>query len=1318
MKTNERKKILLMGILIAILASGCGAGGKDTPFVFPPFGPTSEESPPPPSACTTNSDCEADEECRDGRCVTRGTRPCDSNEDCAENEVCQDGSCAPQTTGSCETDDGCETGEICKDNACVAGCRADTDCESGEFCDTASNICKVVLPAESCEVEFDSYLELRADAPSATSDIPPLCSDPAYLNPPHTDLICCTAANFDNPGTTPFGNPLECDVTDHLTITRYHAAGPMRLRFDLSGGGCRVLLAATDFPEYRLENSGLDASLIIDAGATSTDPRLREATAVSNCRETENGIEIDGLPLQFMVRLYENFTRCQLGFSSCEGTSSFSRWFFDLSSATSPPPPDTIQILPGLSNPPFLLTTGSDSESPAEGVSNVQPISTIGIPMRLDPATGQTVLQISAAWRMPNDSTADPDAGTGQLTGPLANAVMTAEIGGTVRNPNKADGTILSLADLAANCGTGGGGGGTALSLEASITVPDEELSQTLEVEGDADTGFTISACLPGLRVDETCSFLPSPALPFAKEVGDPFFPETFRRFEKDAVISLTIGNGSTATLDFDIPTEAGPFRVLNADLLNTVSIAPVADSQINLEMRFEPERAECREEAGEIRCDDFELVISQNPRIALRLSGKARIAAPLLRLDEISPVSPHTATTLLAPRVDSPPLLEFPERIVGVQAHSKLLRLSNEGVREALVDTLNAQDLEQNFRIGSVYQGECFSGCPHPRVWRGGQDQWAVPPDGEDDLFFFITYGPFARRPVTSCGGIANLRCDSSSLIVAAEGAAPVIVPMAGTAKREQRAIASLYIQDESRFTASGSVCGEGCVTVGSEHLYRAENLLFSFRQDGSARALYLRNDAEPGREDLRVPSQPELLVDGPNTGKFEIDWEDGEEGEENVTYPLLIGTGDEKKIAMIRFDVPEGDVDYRIFDATFLLRVSSGDGTGDRPLIGGGEPTAGSGPEVRFALKGANGAPEGLTDLIIHRLFSGMDFVLAGTVQRSRIASSTTRGILERYQSQQGLSSVDFGRYQESYRLADRLDLNPVTGQATLLPIFTLVDANFASPQSTGELGGIRLFFGPGSAPNATDYEYRIQCERDGGDCSYVYLYLASWEIVDQVPAGEGCVSGRPAISSAPVSDPNTRSLTNVLDPQPQNAGQVTCMRNFLEETAEARAVGTFDPVTGEISIPNLAVRLFAPSTDIVGDADSVLHLSLTTECITGEFVPDSSVGASRLVPPNTLNDTAFDSFLMVPPGATWTNPLQPYAGGGCADRELHGRRMQLTGSDGAILNGDTSGGYDGATVESLNLDLAGVGRMASSAAQGRGKMMYIIIKAEIVP
>jgi len=71
---------------------------------------------PPPSGCTSDTDCASGETCTDNACVPAASG-CTTDADCASGETCTGGACVPAASG-CTTDADCAAGETCTAGAC------------------------------------------------------------------------------------------------------------------------------------------------------------------------------------------------------------------------------------------------------------------------------------------------------------------------------------------------------------------------------------------------------------------------------------------------------------------------------------------------------------------------------------------------------------------------------------------------------------------------------------------------------------------------------------------------------------------------------------------------------------------------------------------------------------------------------------------------------------------------------------------------------------------------------------------------------------------------------------------------------------------------------------------------------------------------------------------------------------------------------------------------------------------------------------------------------------------------------------------------
>ncbi|MCA9605872.1 MAG: hypothetical protein KC619_09780, partial [Myxococcales bacterium] len=134
---QHRRSLLLFAFL---LLSGCDCEGPVT------------------GTCADDTECDADETCRDGTCVPRpdggdtetdagegidaggmdaGTPPCTSDDECPGGGVCLAGACCESVDQVCGTSC-CGAAETCFASACVVPgdvCRTSEDCADGEYCE-------------------------------------------------------------------------------------------------------------------------------------------------------------------------------------------------------------------------------------------------------------------------------------------------------------------------------------------------------------------------------------------------------------------------------------------------------------------------------------------------------------------------------------------------------------------------------------------------------------------------------------------------------------------------------------------------------------------------------------------------------------------------------------------------------------------------------------------------------------------------------------------------------------------------------------------------------------------------------------------------------------------------------------------------------------------------------------------------------------------------------------------------------------------------------------------------------------------------------
>lgn len=664
------------------------------------------------------------------------------------------------------------------------------------------------------------------------------------------------------------------------------------------------------------------------------------------------------------------------------------------------------------------------------------------------------------------------------------------------------------------------------------------------------------------------------------------------------------------------------------------------------------------------------------------------------VRVEEVSVTDLSVRSVVLPSAIAGVPVINFSDATLGVERQTRIYRIANTTASEIEVNSIQVQDSQKNFRQGPIYIGRTLNDS----AWAiAGSSSVRIP--AGNNGFFFVTYGPVGSM-VTNCGEdtAQPTRCDSASLMIRSSNPAisNATIALRGRATRDTRAVFEMYLQDESileafRTAASGF--------TGMERLNLVKNpaeALMSLRQDERPRALYIKNANGSAAQLDRLVLREMPILAGANADRF------GFTPEMGMTFPLSINPGQTVKIGMLTQSAVTA-TDYQKFLAELRLNIQSVPagagammGMSGRPPILGGYVSADGRPDrshtgpamgaLAIRVGRAVNAPSGIMDLRINRLFAGLSAPLvSGT---PTLVSSTTKGIATR-------AGVDVNQYTEVYNLPNGASFDPRAGTMRLNPITT----DIQPMGRTRDVTGIRLFDGPGSDPASS---YQFQCaSNSSASCGYFYLQVGDWSSTSR-----SC-EGRPLISANPIGG-NTSAVA-----LPQN---ITCLRN--PTTGLVPIDGVYDPVTGEVSFQNIAIRLFAPSTPGLGNADidAVLQVGLTTECVKDSYIPDPQARSGRLlnnvaaINPRTVVRYVTDS--------GFPNPLSQYVGSGCDANELGGRRMGMADMTNTLDNA-------GDPVGPFTFDLAAVGRIRagdfntrSPIDQANGKMMYIIIKAEAIP
>lgn len=1261
----------------------------------------------------------------------------------------------------------------------ISSCTSNEQCSSGQVCDAVSHRCIVRPPEGTCEALFNASLSLKIDdgttdssSPELTGhyDSPPTCSQYAgrgigrvgpvasaslnnFLQAPSasTDLYCCqnipredtTVTGITLPDTR-FTESLFCSADNRhggepqLAAARWKGDGPIHLRFQIGRGGspCRVFLDPQTFPNYKIENSALTASLIINAdvdyqrypGALNrplNDPSL----VFGNCIFSGDRITIDPIPLRFFVKLYKNTTqRCLTEGRglACQPSFVVNEFFRD-NAFFNGNAPGSFQVIPGFGNSASFsgLTTAARTVNPQ--VPSLQSSMTVtGSPLQV--SGGQARMKLVATYSFPqpragfNVNDRNDERGEGQMLQQLTSAILGAELQGLVTKP---DGTAITTLNDLAQCsgtagagGTGGsggtgGGGSVQLRVQTNFDSVTDDPPVTASGSGSTQT-IAAETCIGGIRSGNDCRFNNLSLLPFARGMTPPV-PGLEARFIKEGTLAIT--NNSDAQITLSVPARSDAF-VLTTPV--EVQNRPLRRGQTaTINVRFEPQTTGqgCQETSGVVTCTS-QVNLSTSPTLRVTLRAGARVPGPDLRVEEINPANLNVIGTLLPQTGTTSPSIDFGEATGMIEKRTKVFRITNTGVTDleiAAIDVQNAVSLK-NFRSGPVYVG----GNLNENEWRvAGTGSIRVAPQNSFG-FFFVNYGPVggginrgSGRATCGTDTTQPTRCDAGSLVIrsVSRGIDARTIPLRGRATRDTRAVVEMYIQDESLPEALRSANPPRF--MGSEHLElvkKPADTLFSLRQDSRSRGVYLRNGGV--LDNLILSTRPTLT--GMDTAQF------GFMSALALTFPLTIPPGEIVRIGTLD-QRGAGSGGYQKFIASLDLNIRGCPpsissmmclmGMGSPPVLGGYVGADGRmdrrytapaiGP-LAIRIGRSVRAPHGPADLKIHRLFAGLNRPLIEATPT--LVSSTTRGITVR----RGLTPEQQEQFTEVYTLPNAARFDANAGTIILNPIITAIDAT----SWTSRVAGVRLFNGPGSSPSSS---YQFFCQlAPTSRCGYFYVYLGDWSSTTR-----RCEGGRSPITANPADGGATPAAVD-----PRTSGVIdSCLRHSTNGVAPA--VGLYDTVTGEITFNNIALRLFAPSTpglapnpalgEVGGaDIDVTLQVALTTECLTDTFVPDSEARASRLlVDVDALTDT-----LALVTNRGLPNPLGQYLGGGCVPNELHGRRMFVPDGTNTLDN-------EMAPVGPFNFDLSGLGktkggrlRDKSPVDNANGKMMYIVIKAEAIP
>ncbi len=1334
---------LLVTLALVFTTAGCGLFSEpnsDAPFTFPGVDDDSGDggSGSGTDLCA-NVTCPTGQECNksDGSCNVSTPAPdCSSDSDCP--------------------DDSNGDNQICESDVCQVGCRVNEDCADGETCNTSSNSCVVNscptpptctasqtidlvkcecvnIPTDTCKVVWQAGLKspdnvglkLYIDAQFPAQDLPNACSTDNEV----TEFGCVkNSGPEDDPALITECNKFSGDSkTDCLARTNVplipfatRDQDPINLYFvpdnasDPNAGG-KIFIKASEFPDYLIYNTSedLQANLAVDAGhgeLIAPGIQIPEIVGQGDYSVDESGrVSVTALPLHFRAI---NLIKFPFTDHTAPPPAIFDAYVSDftdpgfnledplikMSGVTcSTTGLQGVSVLPPLEGLPLTFTTGTNSDA--------QPHASIADSSGTITFTGCPIAPASEC-----DCTMDPDGdvdspacGTNPGSNPnqpwlrlvtglsiptetclagLQGAALGAEIEGPVEN---ADGTpFVDLATACAKTGSSGGNnGGGSGDLNISVDLDGEDLPLT---EGDANV-FTAEVDL----ADE----------PFYKEEVDAGITDinVLARFE--TIISLTITNDGTpsdAAPVFDISSDNTAFEIAAAGLLNGTSLN--SGESKNIQVRFaptDPKPSGCVDnDIDPTKWDcTAEIDIFEGGSLTITVTGTARPPAADVKVTEVGAIQGETYNLPVMPElIPGDGEVAYGTTPVGTPV-IKAYEISNSGVRDLTVTSVQSNDLTFNFMKGATLQGESledalFSFSPMPAT---------VSTDGSDKLYFYEVYWPSGNLPTEpdDCEG-KPCRQDAASVLIQTD-AGNRLLSLSGAMTLDLAARLEVYIEDPvlldagitdnphlidcSGILPSNVICVEGntkaAVRVDPVEGYTA------FRSDTSTRGVYLVNgNAALLADALRVTNGNITFAGGVDAAQW------------NATIPeptlfdsgcLILNPGEALKIGDIAYITDGGATSRTLHSATL-------DVTGDAINQGGTCESAANEPLVlNGSLQGVSGAPNGGANLHVLRMVGGINTALP---DGTKMTSTVTPGQRDRA----SLSGFDTFKLPVTFDAAN--------GIITLDPVFTPLP-----PAFTGGTGQMRLFNPTASGPGSGgQWLFRDDCQSSpGAGCSEFYLYIAK----DQTSFE----------SSAPAPSIYTNySSSDALSIIAKNPESV----DFSSDADFEEALGVYDPAGGKIQFTNnVAIRLFMhPKTDLTDRVDSAMVGTLSTECLADAEgnVLVAEPGLSAAIPAALLTTQVFGATELDAGGSNKNtifgdNPLKQHMDTmpDCAAgaNVMRGRRMGIPAVD-SVPDTNTTTHLDSNSVPSgLTFDLAGAFRLKHNSPQlAAPRDMYVIIKA----
>ncbi|MDO8644059.1 MAG: hypothetical protein Q7S00_03705 [bacterium] len=1252
----------------------------------------------------------------------------------------------PPPAVECTSNADCDAGEICSLTLqkCLAVTCPGVTCGVNETLDPNSCSC-----VSTCAVKFEATLTLKGDSPNEDNyDFPSDCDNYPYAQ----DMYCCAqekelfcpgeAGDFcSNVPDHRYGKRTcrETPGQNKINTVAYFSDRPKIPRFDLRDPShCRVFLKAEDFPTFSIINAEMEGTMQIDMGQGEAE--FAGLVGEGTCYEDASGIHIEGLSgVHFRARFYNPVDFVSLS------DPEFNPADYPLGFDPQILPPFIEDDLTPFHDPDGMtMTTGTLTALPLDPALS-GPLTTTGAPIIYNAETRSSSLKLVTGTTITTKTNAA--SGGGQLFFSLGGAALVADIEGTVVNAQGGD-PVTTLNALKESCGTETGGEETSSFSLSTVHLWDAQGltpggEEAIPLPGNVTDGFSGTVTFKNqpyaVGFETTSSTRPRP--PRSVSGGDFRFPGSsfnlhdwiqsllshasavqpdfvLRRYQSQEVIQLTYrGDQPLTNVTPRITPAGGAFQLAEEKVIEQL----LPGELVMIPIIFVPGKGVAGCDESGLHCQTT-LTVPQ-AELTLTLTGTGLLPSGKISLSEITYNNSTLGMVLPFPApVGSATYfgdLLSRETTIENTCRFKIYRLANAGVKNLTEVSLPPETLSPYFKRTLALQGSDFQTAslvclePNPATCRSGVlPPSEIKPSGTKDLFFFLEYCPTVGARTSGDRSQYTVSTDEDIFTFNVEG----------KVDKKTDAVLQLYISDFEGYSGESGCAAApkpaDLVALDGKCLYKVQPTafaasdplaptegVFSFRSSTATRDLYLVNGRGlAGADKLKI----ETALSSIDAGRFHF------RPDTTAAFPLLldpcearVGSGGRecatcrsescKKIGTVQF-AAQNDAAFRIENFDFPITAKTRRSSGTLLAL----------PTFTAHLRGAHGTASMRENKTLHvaRLFAAFIPKLANSVG---IASSVTPGQV----AAAGASTEKIDRFALPVRLF------PDEGRIEVPAAYTPVTAlNERSPS------GISLFNTPGSSQEGTStYLYSFQC--DDEDCRYFYAYL-----------GNRSLLGTDAVYDA---YQGTDEPIQALNPTvPSEATEMQTL--FADESATT--IGFFDPVTGEISLNNLILRMFSPELPLFPDRDNLdvtMKLSLTTDCVDPALIPDATaVSSVSQGYPFNLDQSipalgnSVESLVNSNRGVEFygKNPFPYYVEGtslssshGCLPGTVHGRRMWGGEDPYQSQNKDRTGTLDKNRSElddseanrmmNPNFDLAGIGLFRSNMRITDNKAMYLIIK-----